>query len=266
LNKDHNKILNYERDELKIFNWSSLIKYYMYMADNSVPVVRYSNGDEYEGSFLNKKRHGRGQLRFVTTGEEYTGEFDDDRIHGQGVYKFRDGSVYTGYFQHNMKHGNGEMRYSNGDIYVGFWRYGKRHGKGIAKYSRGIEYDIMRGGKVKFGACYDGEWENDKRHGKGIYRFSNGDVFKGTFKYGRMHGYGEYRHGVSGDYYEGEFVNGLKCGIGTLTLRASSTVYFGEFKDGHPSPSAAVYVEHNLDDISKRNRSLFNFKLNLRYF
>ena len=45
--------------------------------------LRYANGDIYEGSFKEGKRHGQGALTF-TDGDDYTGAWFDDMQQGRG--------------------------------------------------------------------------------------------------------------------------------------------------------------------------------------
>ena len=52
--------------------------------------LRYANGDVYEGSFKEGKRHGQGALTF-TDGDDYTGAWFDDMQQGRGKYTFSGG-------------------------------------------------------------------------------------------------------------------------------------------------------------------------------
>jgi len=53
----------------------------------------YSNGNLYEGSFLNGKKFGNGSFFWKSTGVIYKGKWNDDKIHGEGELKNHDGSV-----------------------------------------------------------------------------------------------------------------------------------------------------------------------------
>ena len=67
------------------------------------------------------------------------------------------------------------------------------------------------------GAVYEGYWHKDKRHGLGSYRHSNGDVAKGEFVDGVLHGIAEFRFMETGEYYTGEFTCGKMTGMCRLT-------------------------------------------------
>ncbi len=62
-----------------------------------------------------------------------------------------------------------------------------------------------------------------------VVTFPNGDSYKGTFKAGLFHGWGEYSYKV-GDHYEGTFDNDLKSGKGTY-IYANGDKYVGDFKN-----------------------------------
>jgi 1-phosphatidylinositol-4-phosphate 5-kinase len=55
------------------------------------------------------------------------------------------------------------------------------------------------------------------RHGLGAYRFANGDLFEGSWVYGRKNGT-SVNHYSNGDYYEGDYVNDVKQGKGYYRL------------------------------------------------
>lgn len=48
----------------------------------------YSNGDSYDGEFLNNMKHGYGILKLDSNKERYEGEFENDRISGRGKLVF----------------------------------------------------------------------------------------------------------------------------------------------------------------------------------
>ncbi len=121
-------------------------------------------------------------------------------------------------------------------------------------------------------SCWMGLWEpasavaqclkGDCREGYGELRLPNGDVYKGWFKKGRMHGSG-IRYYRRGDVYLGWFVEGLREGEGRLKFAeghdflgqwradrrngfgkmkwADGTRYEGYWKDDLPHGSGKLY-------------------------
>lgn len=57
----------------------------------------YTNGDSYEGDFVNGKRDGHGTYTFKN-GQVYVGQFTDGLRNGRGRFTFSEGSVYVGSF------------------------------------------------------------------------------------------------------------------------------------------------------------------------
>lgn len=103
------------------------------------------------------------------------------------------------------------------------------------------------------GGGYEGEWVQDKRHGQGKLVLPSGNVYKGDFVNGAMHGLGIMVY-VKGGKYEGEWAQDEKNGKGKLIFPTGGT-YEGEFVDGkmhgqgimrHPSGSVEKgYFENN---------------------
>jgi len=153
--------------------------------------VTYSNGDVYEGSFKNNKRHGQGTYIYKDggklsgsfyedlpsfgtetyvgkwKGDKYTGSFSKWKKHGQGTYSFSNGDVYEGSFKNNKRHGQGTYSWKDGRKYIGQWKNDKQNGQGTFFWS---------GGK------YVGQWKDAKRNGQGTNTYKNGKTDKGIWK------------------------------------------------------------------------------------
>ncbi len=158
----------------------------------------YRNGDWYEGDFKNDVKHGKGTFTY-RNGDKYIGDFKDDVKNGKGSFMFRDGDRYAGEFRNDVMGGKGSMLYKNGNRYVGDFRSGLKNGNGTFNFSNGD--------------TYRGEFKNDLRNGRGIYTFSDGTKYIGEFKDGQKHGSGRYIY-VGGEEYVGEFKEGKKDGKG----------------------------------------------------
>eukprot|EP00961_Rhodomonas_salina_P124901 1683440-Rhodomonas_salina.2 len=91
-------------------------------------------------------------------------------------------------------------------------KFGKRHGEGVLLYDSD--------GKQK----YEGEWCNDARHGFGTMQAANpnnakglgeqtyrsGNVYKGEWKDGQLHGQGQMMWYHKNEIYVGGWQNGLQ--------------------------------------------------------
>ena len=63
------------------------------------------SGGFYEGEFVDNKKHGAGERRFLMARSR--GAFAEDQMHGEGRYTYVSGDVYRGVFEKG-KHGQGE--------------------------------------------------------------------------------------------------------------------------------------------------------------
>ena len=73
-------------------------------------------------------------------------------------------------------------------------------------------------------------------------RYSNGDVYRGSTKYGKKHGYGTMTY-TSGDVYKGDWVDGNKHGKGILTTSEGEIFdceWENDIKRGH---CAHIYTD-----------------------
>lgn len=169
---------------------------------NGYFTVTYTDGDKYEGSFVN------------------------DKYEGKGKYTFANGNVYDGDWKDGKRTGKGTMTYSDGK-YEGNWKSDIRTGKGKYTWNEG--------------AIYDGEWKEDKITGYGKKTWTNGDEYLGNFLDGYLHGYGVYSS-KSGHLnncpecvkYDGQWINGKKDVMGSCYDKNSIIIYSGKFKDDKP--------------------------------
>ena len=68
----------------------------------------WSNGDKYEGEYVNGKIHGKGKKYWdagENKGDVYEGLWADDLREGFGIYLFSNGAKYEGMFERNLKNG-----------------------------------------------------------------------------------------------------------------------------------------------------------------
>jgi len=130
-----------------------------------------SAAGEYEGEWnAAGVREGRGVMRYVN-GNVYDGEWKAGNPWGRGVLRYANGDVYDGEFKAGLREGRGVMRLAdgtNGQGYEGEWKAGLPEGHGVMR--------------LKNGNVYDGEWKAGKQEGRGVYRWADGDVASGFFK------------------------------------------------------------------------------------
>lgn len=85
-------------------------------------ILRYANGDIYEGQWRNGKKEGQAKFIFKSTGDIYDGSWVADKRQGHGVYVYADNSVYEGTFLNNRKNGHGKFSYPSGEVHEGYVR------------------------------------------------------------------------------------------------------------------------------------------------
>lgn len=94
------------------------------------PGVFERDGSTAVGIFDHGLQTGPGVLRFAN-GDTYDGNFLKGELHGEGRFVYRDGGVYEGTFEHSKRSGKGKRIFSNGDRYEGDWANDQMHGRGV---------------------------------------------------------------------------------------------------------------------------------------
>lgn len=156
----------------------------------------------YDGAWVNKKAEGFGVMRWQN-GDRYEGEWKDGMRHGQGSYSCKStGGKYEGLYEKDQKSGKGKYTYSNGDWYEGDWLEGLREGDGVYTWMESKEKKEER---------YEGNWEKGVKCGTGSFTYENGDVFTGPYKENNRQGKGQLvkTDGEIRDetYREGKLIN-----------------------------------------------------------
>jgi hypothetical protein len=59
-------------------------------------IIKYLNGNEYNGECVNNKKEGKGIMKYLN-GDEYNGDWKEDLRNGFGKMKYNDRKVYEGY-------------------------------------------------------------------------------------------------------------------------------------------------------------------------
>mmetsp|Transcript_16124 Transcript_16124/g.41395 ORF Transcript_16124/g.41395 Transcript_16124/m.41395 type:complete len:1154 (-) Transcript_16124:92-3553(-) len=113
----------------------------------------YANGDNYEGTFSNGRRHGRGVFRNLQQTIKYDGEWQHGVRQGQGVLE-DDHGLYRGEFEEDLPHGKGLWKRKSGETYEGNFVRGQPHGTmtytsadgrvvSTVEFSNGIRQEVV---------------------------------------------------------------------------------------------------------------------------
>ena len=85
-------------------------------------MLRYANGERYEGQFQNGIFYGEGKYTFIDGGY-YEGEYKNVRPNPVTYLDFP--------FYDNLRHGFGLRVWTNGSKYQGQWKVGMMDGQGV---------------------------------------------------------------------------------------------------------------------------------------
>ena len=203
-------------------------------------LIRYADGGEYQGNFVDGSREGSGSLRFPTreaanSAVRYVGEFRANAPNGRGVMEYRDGARYSGEWVEGKRRGEGKLAHQNGTTVEGQWaddhpvqatiRYAPSDNPGSA-------------------LSYTGSFKDGKFSGNGTMNFANGGLYVGQWLDGARHGQGRLT-GPGGEVYEGTWERNTRSGRGDWTLPRSNNPgaqvrYVGEFRDGMPNGQGTI--------------------------
>ena len=125
-------------------------------ARTGVGQMHYTDGDYFEGRFINDNREGVGTYVYHRDKRIYRGLYVADRQHDtKGVMIWKDGTIYSGAFVQGKRSGKGMISFPKSNVrYEGQLLEGKYHGRGFCTF-----------GDDSF---YDGDWNCGKAHGNGI--------------------------------------------------------------------------------------------------
>ncbi|CAG4944433.1 unnamed protein product [Colias eurytheme] len=217
-------------------------------------IIRFRNGNIYEGDISMKCMHGEGRFQWAD-GTVYLGQFKDNEINGKGIIQWKDDTWYEGDFVGNIRHGRGLYVDSRKQLsYSGGWHCGTKHGLGAIYFSGTFKnsytgewvHNVRHGfGSREYCALsgYKGDWDYYVRDGKGLMIWPNHDFYRGEWKNGVMSGYGIY---IWDSYfnnsmslpsiiaYRGNWERGRRHGYGALNLGFGLGSYYkGEFKNNN---------------------------------
>lgn len=179
----------------------------------------YADGSEYEGNFLNSKRHGKGVLT-LSDGTKYDSEWMNDLRHGHGREVWPNGTVFDGDYVNGKRQGHGEMHFPEGEIKSYIGQFEDDQAEGQAQLTR-VD-----------GSVYTGQFSKGSMSGEGKMVWTDGKEYVGQFKNNLREGKGKMIW-VTGKWkmYDGEWREGREHGRGTL-IDQSNTAFVGIFHEG----------------------------------
>mmetsp|Transcript_66820 Transcript_66820/g.139529 ORF Transcript_66820/g.139529 Transcript_66820/m.139529 type:complete len:514 (-) Transcript_66820:154-1695(-) len=133
----------------------------------------YLDGTRFTGSYVDDLRSGYGKMTWPE-GSQYQGQFERGKANGEGLLQRTDGSIYKGHFSEDSMSGQGCMQWKDGVKYVGQFVANRREGRGKMTWNSGKWH------------TFDGTWRNGLQHGNGTLVDHNGQVFHGTFQWGKL--------------------------------------------------------------------------------
>ncbi|XP_040591033.1 MORN repeat-containing protein 1 isoform X2 [Mesocricetus auratus] len=98
-------------------------------------VMKYKAGGYYEGEFF----RGQGFLE-DQDGQVYQGSFHDNKRHGRGQMIFKNGDKYEGDWVRNQRQGHGVLCCADGSTYEGQWHSDVFSGLGSFAHCSGVTY------------------------------------------------------------------------------------------------------------------------------
>jgi len=151
--------------------------------------LKYKNGSEYVGHFVDGVKHGNGWYS-SSSGYEYEGDWHKGKQSGKAKIQYKNGDVYTGEVKDSLRDGFGELyQVSAARNFKGTWI--KNHiekdaeikdqnwlFKGSVDLKSNVGYGEI---EYKDGSIYIGEIRAFKRQGKGILKMANGHSINGIW-------------------------------------------------------------------------------------
>ena len=244
----------YNKDKI-IFFQGYLLK--DYSIDPKYQATAYlSNGERYEGYFINNKMNGFGTYYFAE-GNSFTGKFTNGKFDGTGKYFYENGliSKYITYQNGNVVSSNHKMREDYRDQNSNnFFNQIRNTHPGVIEHLLEIKplravMDELYWTKRIFnnGDIYIGQMDSKQNlYGRCcIIKTNSPDTyFLGYLINNELTGEGVNYNYQWKKIYEGNFEHNLKNGFGILFNNNGST-YAGEFINGKPNGKGVLYYNNN---------------------
>lgn len=134
--------------------------------------------------------------------------------------------------------------HNNNVSYVGQIKNNKYHGNGTIYY-------------IDTGNLYKGQFKKGQKHGFGEFQFYNGDKYIGNFFQDEIQGVGKYIS-TNGYIYEGEFTIGSMVGKGKMYNINNELIYDGEFLNSFPHGFGISYSKNQILYVGQWSQNLYN--------
>ena len=102
-------------------------------------MIRFNNGDVYEGKWIDSHAHGDGTFT-SSNGLVYKGQFRNGFFSGSGKLIYTNNTTYEGQWSKNFANGNGTFVTRDGIIYSGTFKEGKINYSGSVTYATNQDY------------------------------------------------------------------------------------------------------------------------------
>ncbi|KAL7523765.1 hypothetical protein ACHAXR_001046, partial [Thalassiosira sp. AJA248-18] len=233
--------------------------------------MTYDTGNYYEGGFVDDKFHGDQGVYHWSDGDEYEGSWKDGERNGKGSFKKADGTVEYSMYEKGTSVGDGVTwsadrqtahKVLNGekkgeislpmaeklakdmfDLPVPEPYTPAPSGAPTSSKSPGFLGRLFSNRKVgpdgktlykDYGewGSYDGDLDaNGDRQGKGKMTYGSGSYYQGGFVDDKFHGDSGVYHWSDGDEYEGSWEDGERNGKGSFK-KADGTVEYSMYEKG----------------------------------
>ena len=218
----------------------------------------YSNGERYEGYFLNNKMNGFG-IQYFSDGSSFTGNFSNGKFDGTGKYFYDNGliSEYITYQNGNIVSKNYKIRedFRDQNSYNFFNTLNNSFHDVIEKLLRmpplrDVYGELFWTKRVlNNGDIYIGQMKKNQEqelYGKCCFIYNNTRIkyFFGYMINKEFSGEGSYYDNQWKKIYEGNFEHNLKNGFGILHREDGST-YAGEFINDIPHGKGVLYFPNS---------------------
>ena len=179
--------------ESKLANLKQKLLVIDYKLDSKLKLNRF----EETNDFLGKLYLNNFQSEFIkcvykklyTNGDSYEGDWINNKRNGKGKYIWKDGDIYEGDWANNKRIGKGRMLYANGDSFEGDWTDTDKNREWFGNsFTNMLDEKINGIGKYVWsnGDYYEGSLKNSQRHGKGKMVYANGDLFDCDWRENRV--------------------------------------------------------------------------------
>ena len=162
--------------------------------------AQWPDKQSYQGQYKNGKFDGWGHYK-APNSHEFIGVWSNG-FFKKGEWKKYDGQHYVGEFKKSEFHGTGTMNYSGNYKYEGQWKDNTAHGKGKVTYLKNFE-------KGEKGEVWKGSFKDGEMHGKFEIVFPDGDIIDAVYKNG-SHIKSKYRDKIKPKKFKGEAVEKIE--------------------------------------------------------